>query len=198
MANRMPNVKATTDVSHIRGNVSDDEKRLALKILAHFVSTREKSYGADVGQRLKMVEVNVWGRDSPGAYGETVFEVEVEKDMCNIFGTLHGACAAYMIDPCSVSSLIVLGNATGVDGTGVSQSMNLMWHQPAHLGMKLRIVSTSVFIHGRVRSARCEVGRTLMIETGASLSDDHDRCGMVISYVYLRFILPSIPGRMKR
>ncbi|GLB34281.1 hypothetical protein LshimejAT787_0111650 [Lyophyllum shimeji] len=123
------------DVSHIRGN----------------------SYGADIGHRVKLVEVNVLGRDKPAAYGETVFEVDMEKDMCNIFGTLHGACAAYIIDPCSVSSLIVLGNAIGVDGTGVSQSMNLIWHQPARPGTKLRIVSTSMFIHGRVRSARCEM-----------------------------------------
>ena len=67
--------------------------------------------------------------------------------MCNVFGTLHGACAAYIIDPyvfysskvffevrvdrcrCSVSALITLGRTIGVDGTGVSQSMNLIWHR---------------------------------------------------------------------
>ncbi|KNZ72677.1 hypothetical protein J132_02110 [Termitomyces sp. J132] len=75
---------------------------------------------------------------------------------------------------CSVSSLVVLGNAIGIDGTGVSQSMNLIWHQPARMyvmmfsfpwsvsehiyrGASLKIISTSIFIHGRVRSARCEV-----------------------------------------
>ncbi|KAF5388063.1 hypothetical protein D9615_000769 [Tricholomella constricta] len=99
MVNRMPIPKTKIDVSHIEGNVSDEEKRLALKIFANFVSTHDKSYGADVGQRLKMVAVNVWGKDSPAASGETVFEIDVERDMCNIFGTLHGACAAYMVDP---------------------------------------------------------------------------------------------------
>ncbi|KAK0243384.1 hypothetical protein EDD85DRAFT_926253 [Armillaria nabsnona] len=80
-----------------------------------------------------------------------------EVDMCNVFGTLHGACAAYIVDPCSVSSLVVLGAAIGADGTGVSQSLNVIWHQPAKMGTKLRVVSTSVFIHGRIRTARCEL-----------------------------------------
>ncbi|KAH0588185.1 hypothetical protein H2248_006900 [Termitomyces sp. 'cryptogamus'] len=150
-------LKTEIDVSCVKGNVSEEEKRVALKIFSRFVSTHEKSYGADVGQRLKLVEVNVWQRDSQAATGQTIFEIDVTKDMCNIFGTLHGGCAAYMIDPCSVSSLVVLGNAIGIDGTGVSQSMNLIWHQPARIGASLKIISTSIFIHGRVRSARCEV-----------------------------------------
>ncbi|KAG5731349.1 hypothetical protein E4T56_gene14535, partial [Termitomyces sp. T112] len=125
---------------------------------------------ADVGQRLKLVEVNVWQRDSQAATGQTIFEIDVTKDMCNIFGTLHGGCAAYMIDPCSVSSLVVLGNAIGIDGTGVSQSMNLIWHQPARIGASLKIISTSIFIHGRVRSARCEV-RLSLFSSEAQLTD---------------------------
>lgn len=67
------------DISRIKGNLSDEEKQLGVKIFYHFVSTREKSYGADVGQRLRMVEMNVWGRDGPAAYGETIFEIEVGK-----------------------------------------------------------------------------------------------------------------------
>lgn len=112
----------TLDISHVRGNVTDEAKQLASQVFYYFVSTRERSYGADIGQRLKLVEVNVReqgdGPDAPS--GETIFEIEVEKgewiwkflfcfndhaflfarqDMCNIFGTLHGACAAYMVDP---------------------------------------------------------------------------------------------------
>ncbi|TFK69436.1 hypothetical protein BDN72DRAFT_840406 [Pluteus cervinus] len=182
------------DVSRIRGNVPEDDKRRFVSTFAYFISTREGSYGADVGQRIRMVEVNVWpgppsrqfGRgehnqmqgaadtenaepresrpegDNAGTlkgtgYGEAIFELVVERDMCNVFGTLHGGCAAYIIDPCSSSALVVMGRALGIDGTGVSQSMNLIWHQPAHVGAKLRIVATSMFMHGRVRTARCEL-----------------------------------------
>lgn len=170
---------ADVDVSQIKGNVSDEEKRLGANIFAYFVNAREESYGAEVGQRLRLVEMNIWGKDARGAaaQGQTVFEIDVEAgecqsvsavalmssadgqhaDMCNVYGTLHGACAAYIVDPCSVSSLVVLGAAIGADGTGISQSLNLIWHQPAKMGAKLRVLSHSVYIHGRIRTARCEV-----------------------------------------
>lgn len=67
------------DVSSIKGNLTDEEKLRCAKVFARFVSTREKSYGADVGQRLKFVEMNVRGKGSSAAYGETVFEIDVEK-----------------------------------------------------------------------------------------------------------------------
>jgi len=89
---------AAVDVSQIKGNVTDEQKQLAGNLFSYFVSTREKSYGADIGQRLKIVEMNIWGKGE-AAYGETIFEIDIQKDMCNVFGTLHGACAAYMVDP---------------------------------------------------------------------------------------------------
>jgi len=61
-----------------------------------------------------------------------------------VFGTLHGACAAYIIDPCAVSALITLGRTIGEDGTGVSQSMNLIWHRSIRLGSKLRVIDIDV------------------------------------------------------
>ncbi|KAF8645322.1 hypothetical protein AX16_007909 [Volvariella volvacea WC 439] len=147
------------DISQVKGNVSAQEKQRSWDVFSYFVSTKEGSYGAKVGQRIKLVEINVWGVPDNGedsaratpeeadlrlrksglvaaesggdaAYGQTVFEILVERDMCNVFGTLHGGCAAYIVDPCSVSSLIALGSRLGIDATGVSQSMNLQWHNP--------------------------------------------------------------------
>ena len=91
----------------------------------------------------------------------------------------HYACRGQLDDPfgferCSVSSLVALGVISGVDGVGVSQSMNLIWHRPIHQyvqsckllivifnawvrGRKLRILSTSVTLNGRIKTARCEV-----------------------------------------
>ncbi len=113
------------DVSTIKGNISDEEKQLGANIFSYFVNSREESYGAEVGRRLRLIEMNIWGRDASGtaAQGQTIFEIDVEKgasslclwgqrpvililiyisfllDMCNVFGTLHGACAAYIVDP---------------------------------------------------------------------------------------------------
>ncbi|KAG6872721.1 hypothetical protein C0995_007288 [Termitomyces sp. Mi166 len=85
-------LKTETDVSCVKGNVSEEEKRLALKIFTHFVSTCEKSYGADVGQRLKLVEVNVWDRDGQAATGQTIFEIDVTKahQILQVFGIITG------------------------------------------------------------------------------------------------------------
>ena len=67
------------DISQVKGNVTDEEKQLAVNVLSYFISTQAKSYGADIGKRLKVVEINVWNRDGPAAYGETIFEIEVQK-----------------------------------------------------------------------------------------------------------------------
>ncbi|KAF9035351.1 hypothetical protein BDZ89DRAFT_1062110 [Hymenopellis radicata] len=88
---------ADIDVSEIKGN---------------------ESYGAQVGRRLRLVEMNIWGKGA-AAQGQTL---TMCVDMCNVYGTLHGACAAYIVDP----------------------------------GTKLRVLSNSVYVHGRIRTARCE------------------------------------------
>ena len=69
-------------------------------------------FGSKIGHSVRLVEVNVWdAQDMPSASvsregsgnprharAETVFEVDVTKDMCNLFGIMHGACAAYLVD----------------------------------------------------------------------------------------------------
>jgi len=124
-------------VSQVKGNVSAvDMKWRCLAIFRYFVGT-ESTYGADIGRRLKMVELNVWDhslrvekaeesesgmgkKEVEAKYAETIFEINVEKgvfscivlvnrtlsmsiqlylsDMVNVIGTLHGACAAFIVD----------------------------------------------------------------------------------------------------
>ncbi|KAF9062013.1 hypothetical protein BDP27DRAFT_1234216, partial [Rhodocollybia butyracea] len=158
-----PNVP---DVSYIHGNVSAQSKRLVLDIMAYYHGAKEDSFGVQVGRRLQLRSMNVWATPRGGDSGriptratesKTVFEITVAKDMCNPFVTLHGACACYIVDPCSMSAIVVLGAALGIETTGVSQSMNLIWHKAAKMGTKLRVVSTTVFIEGRIRTARVEI-----------------------------------------
>ncbi|KAF9014375.1 hypothetical protein BDZ89DRAFT_1094738 [Hymenopellis radicata] len=136
----------------IRGNVSEDVKKKCRQVLTYFIGP-STSYGHTIGRNLRLTEINVLG----GEEGETVCEMEVSEDMCNVYGTLHGGCAAYLIDPCSVSSLVSLGFVTGRDGSGVSQSMNVIWHRPVLKGTRLRIISKTIFTDGRLRSASCEM-----------------------------------------
>ncbi|EKM79759.1 hypothetical protein AGABI1DRAFT_72372, partial [Agaricus bisporus var. burnettii JB137-S8] len=151
---------------NIGGNAPKKIKSLAAEVFWHFVDAKGSSYGVETGRKLRFTEINIKnhkGRDDLTV--ETVFEVVVDRDMCNIHGTLHGSCAAYFVDPCSSSSLVTLGLLLGIDGTGVSQSMNLIWHRPIYMGTKINIRSTSVFLTGRIRTARCEIwaGNSLCI-----------------------------------
>ncbi|KAK0443912.1 uncharacterized protein EV420DRAFT_1575349 [Desarmillaria tabescens] len=147
------------DYSSIEGNITPAQKKRCAEIFAHFIGQPETSFGAAIGCNLRLAVVNVYGlTDSTGRKeAETVCEIEVTRDMCNVYGTLHGGCAAYLIDPCSVSALVALGVATGTDGTGVSQSMNLIWYRPAVQGTQLRIVSNTISMNGRLRSSRTEI-----------------------------------------
>ncbi|KAH9016058.1 HotDog domain-containing protein, partial [Lactarius hengduanensis] len=68
-----------------------------------------------------------------------VCEITVEEDMLNPGKSLHGGCAAFLIDSCSTLVFIAAGRSAGVSAT-----MDVIYHAPATLGSKLRIVSTAM------------------------------------------------------
>ncbi|KAJ7186043.1 hypothetical protein C8R46DRAFT_881622 [Mycena filopes] len=148
---------ASVNVKQIPGNISDLEKQINANVFAYFATGSGVSpfppFGTEIGRRLRIVELNVW----EDAEGEVVVEIEVTQSMCNVYGTMQGACAVLILDVCTVSAMVLLGRAKGFDGTGVSQSMNIHWHHPALLGRTLTVTTRSVFADGRARLARCEV-----------------------------------------
>ncbi|KAK7453557.1 hypothetical protein VKT23_001442 [Stygiomarasmius scandens] len=155
----------------VQGNISAEQKKLCERLLAYFVGTSETSYGADIGEGLKLSRIDVYPHPQATDYrnqdqtstesldleARTVCEITVTKKMCNVHGTLHGGCAMYLMDPCSVSALVALGVVAGTDGSGVSQSMFTQWHRPATEGAQLNIISTTVASNGYIRSSRCEI-----------------------------------------
>ncbi|KAJ6459028.1 HotDog domain-containing protein [Mycena sanguinolenta] len=153
-----PNV----DVKRIRGNISDEEKQINANTFAYFCTgsgvTKFPPFGNEISRRLKIVEINVLNNPATMVTeGEVVFEVEVTQDMCNVYGTMHGGCAAFLLDPATVAATTLLGRTKKFDGTGVSTSMNVYWHHPAPLGSILTVTTRSVFADGRARLARCEM-----------------------------------------
>ena len=66
------------DVSTIRGNVSEDMKRLGQAAWDFFVSTEDKSFGANIGKRLKFAEMNIWGKEGL-SYAETIGFITIDK-----------------------------------------------------------------------------------------------------------------------
>ncbi|KAF9020664.1 hypothetical protein BDZ89DRAFT_1093664 [Hymenopellis radicata] len=138
------------------GNVSDDIKRLTNNTFLAYGVGGEDAFGFTTGRAVKFVDIRV--DRSVEQHGRlqatTIAEVLVNKNMLNGAGMLHGACAAYLIDN---TPLVVLGLVQGTNGVGVTQSMNLMFHSPASTGTRLRIISTSITMGGRIMSAKCEI-----------------------------------------
>ncbi|KAJ7060677.1 hypothetical protein C8F01DRAFT_1253167 [Mycena amicta] len=57
-----------------------------------------------------MVEMNL-EEDATGQGARTngTWEVEVTQDMCNAFGTRHGACVDFLLDHATLGTMVFLG-----------------------------------------------------------------------------------------
>ncbi|CAE6523356.1 unnamed protein product [Rhizoctonia solani] len=89
-------------------------------------------------------------------------EIKTAGDMLNLLGTLHGGCAAYLIDICT--SIAIAVAPQGVNNpsewwgkTGVSQALNVLYHAPARSGTTLKIISETIVLGGRAGTVRCEI-----------------------------------------
>ncbi|KAF9073977.1 hypothetical protein BDP27DRAFT_1215001, partial [Rhodocollybia butyracea] len=68
-------------------------------------------------------------------------------DMANNRYTMHGGCTAFLVDMCSSLALAALTrniNPNSSKFKAVSQSLNIVYHSPAPVGDRLRIVSTTM------------------------------------------------------
>ncbi|KAG2361452.1 HotDog domain-containing protein, partial [Suillus spraguei] len=111
--------------------------------------------------RLQPTEVSILSKteEPEKLEGRVVFQAIVDEEMLNDGGHVHGGCTATIIDmhlldnahlcPCDLT--------TGHGVFGVSQSLNTVYHSPALLGDKLRIVCTTLTVGSRIFSSRCEV-----------------------------------------
>ncbi|KAF8173457.1 HotDog domain-containing protein [Pholiota molesta] len=142
--------------SYIGGNVADYVKRLNYNTLMFYGVGEKGSFGYEVGKSLRFTDVSLQRDvDKHGRLqATTTAELQVTKHMLNGAGMLHGGCVAYLIDN---TPLVVLGLVKSVNGVGVTQSLNILFHSPAPLGTCLQIVSTSIALGGRVMSSRCEI-----------------------------------------
>ncbi|KAG1868106.1 HotDog domain-containing protein [Suillus tomentosus] len=154
------------DTSQMKGNISPEVKLALLNSLAqpghisHSTGKPFRGFKAEIVSRMQLTEASVLSKaEEPDKLeGRTVFEVIVDEDMFNEVGTMHGGCLAMIIEICSSMPIYILGASTGACGTfGVQQSLNIVFHSPAVLGDKLRIVCTTLTLGSRARSGRCEV-----------------------------------------
>ncbi|KAI6025993.1 HotDog domain-containing protein [Pisolithus marmoratus] len=165
------------DVSQISGNVTPHVKQLILNTFMAYGAGDESCFGHAVAKSVKFVDMSVSRCEEKHGRMDatTVAEVVVTKSMLNGAGMLHGGCVAFLIDN---TPLIALGLVQNVNGVGVTQAMNILFHSPAPNGSCLRIISTSVAMGGRIMSARCEI-----IEK---------RTGRIVASAYLNKMQPSM------
>ncbi|KAJ7041239.1 HotDog domain-containing protein [Mycena alexandri] len=133
--------RSLSDLSHVLGVVPDlknPRPEFGDTILAQLLVTH-----ASVQRKLE---------EPLKKEGRVFCEIIVVPDMLNGRGDLHGACSAFLIDMCSSLCLMVLQR-----GMHVSQSLNVVYHSPASLGEKLRIINTTMTVGARAMSARTEI-----------------------------------------
>ncbi|KAJ7048645.1 hypothetical protein C8F01DRAFT_1188916 [Mycena amicta] len=152
---RIPQV----DASNVQGNVSPADKQVIASIFTYFITggTTPSAFARSVGQRTRLVELSISQKPERA---DVVGEIEVTEDMCNAFGTMHGACGAYLLDHATLGTFVLLGHVTGFDGTGMTTTMNINWHTPATTGDILTIHASTLFVDQRQRGARvarCEI-----------------------------------------
>ncbi|KAI6146124.1 HotDog domain-containing protein [Pisolithus tinctorius] len=145
-------VREHVDISLIGGNVSTKLKQAFFD--AFFARIKNAK-----AKRYKGFEPEIASRTEPEKLeARTVFEISVGEDMVNLNGALHGGCSALLIDNCSRMPVILLGLATtGRVEFGVSKSLNILYHGPAMVGDRLRIVSTTLSYGSRVLTSCCEI-----------------------------------------
>ncbi|KAH8830892.1 hypothetical protein DL96DRAFT_1707684 [Flagelloscypha sp. PMI_526] len=144
------------DISSIQGNAKREVKEMLVS--KHNVYCT--GFGGDIAKRLKLVEASFLPKcDEPKKFeAKVVYEIDVDVDMLNGVGNIHGGCSAFLVDWCSTASLGAYTKHTiGTPEWGVSQNINVTYHSPAALGEKLRIINTTMTVGTRIVSARTEV-----------------------------------------
>ncbi|KAJ8087159.1 hypothetical protein PM082_005987 [Marasmius tenuissimus] len=149
-------------IAQVSGNASDHTKAYIAGILSYFSSTseRRRSFADYILPRMTINEISILSNleEPTRKEARVVCTLMVESDMINGMGNLHGGCSAYLVDICSGFSLSAyIVETTGKSAMHVSQAINTVYHSPAALGDKLRIVNTTVSVGKRALTARTEI-----------------------------------------
>ncbi|TFK44002.1 hypothetical protein BDQ12DRAFT_731952 [Crucibulum laeve] len=161
----MPSPSSDIDINAIAGNASGDIKHILGNPGAFFANRTGEEFssplfGESIQNRLVVTEISVDKKEAEPKKleGKVVLEIDVVEDMLNGGGNIHGGCSAFLIDLCSTLCMAALSlTTTGNLNANVSQSLNIVYHSPAGLGDKLRLINTTLTLGARAHSARTEI-----------------------------------------
>ncbi|KAG9218587.1 hypothetical protein CCMSSC00406_0001299 [Pleurotus cornucopiae] len=143
------------EVSNIAGNASPDIKAFVANPL--WIANSETSFAIKIAKNIVVTEVSILPKNEEPLKKEArvVCEMAVTEDMLNGGGKIHGGCSATLVDICTSYALIAYNMAVIGEATpSVSQAINMVYHSPADLGDKLKIVNTTMSVGARAMSAR--------------------------------------------
>ncbi|KAH9848929.1 hypothetical protein C2E23DRAFT_842157 [Lenzites betulinus] len=139
-------------------DLSPKQRAGILKYLNILLHADGGKFAQSVASRLEMTEFEVYKREEDGkTQVRAVFEGVVSEDMLNAAENMHGGCSMYLIDICSSIALVALSITLHNDARFVSQAIHTVFHAPAKIGAKLRIVNNTISFGARTVSARTEI-----------------------------------------
>ncbi|KAJ7190195.1 hypothetical protein GGX14DRAFT_483690 [Mycena pura] len=145
-------------VARIAGNAPRGVKEMAVKWL-NFYHAPPKCFAGTSARRTVVTEVSL--HDNPLSDTRTltmVSEIDVTEEILDTEDKLSYPFLITVIDECVSSAVATLDYAEGGPGiSGVSLSLNTVFHNPAHLGSKLRLINTTLVAGAGLQSCRCEV-----------------------------------------
>ncbi|KAE8359862.1 HotDog domain-containing protein [Aspergillus caelatus] len=87
------------------------------------------------------------------------FLLNVTPKMCNPVGTLHGGCAATLIDILSTTLLLGLSKPGYFSFGGVSRNLRVTYLRPLPKGLEIRLVCELIHTGKRLALMRAEIQR---------------------------------------
>jgi len=142
----------------ITGNAPVEIKELPIKWLALF-HDNGKGFAGSIMSRVKVTDVSIIHDSSTlRLEGKVSCEIEVTPDMCDEQGVLAQGCIFTLLDEGTNISMAVASAAEGGwRPGGVSQTINVFFHAPAAIGVKLHLVHSSIASDSQMFSARSEI-----------------------------------------
>ncbi|KAI0747405.1 hypothetical protein C8Q74DRAFT_1312527 [Fomes fomentarius] len=138
-------------------NISTEQRESIINY-AKFILRGPGEFAKPVGSRLELTEVSAYERAEDGRlHADVVFEIDTALDMTNSGRNVHGGCTMFMIDVCSSIALVALSIAMKKPVYFVSQALTTVFHSPATVDSRLRIVNKTTAFGARTVSARTEI-----------------------------------------
>jgi hypothetical protein len=71
--------KSPVDISTILGNAALDEKQLVANAFHYFITGPKAAYGVEVGERIQIIEMNLWEKKRTVWEAQIICEIEVSE-----------------------------------------------------------------------------------------------------------------------